>query len=37
VHGLSTFVNAGGALNPTLTGLALALRAVGPMQRSLGG
>jgi choline dehydrogenase-like flavoprotein len=37
VLGLGTFVDAGGALNPTLTGLALSLRAIEPMQASLAG
>jgi choline dehydrogenase-like flavoprotein len=35
VLGLSTFVNAGGALNPTLTGLALGMRSAGRMHERL--
>ncbi len=37
VLGLSTFVNPGGALNPTLTGLALALRSVARLHDRLRG
>ena len=37
VLGLSTFVNAGGALNPTLTGLALGMRSAGRMHEQLQG
>lgn len=34
--GLSNFVGTGGAMNPTLTGVALALRAVGAIAERLG-
>ncbi|HTR96497.1 MAG TPA: GMC family oxidoreductase [Candidatus Acidoferrales bacterium] len=37
VVGLSNFVGSGGALNPTLTGLALSLRSVGRMHEELRG
>ena len=34
--GLGSFAGSGGAVNPTLTAVALALRAVGPVAEELG-